>query len=96
MRYSYTFQNGDWPNSADTCKKVLILLEQLLEYSLRARQEAEEKDYSQANQQLSSARLTGQAGVRAAEKQDWPDTKEQLEKVRTLLNNVTDYMKSIM
>lgn len=67
-----------------------------MELSKLAREEAEEKDILQANQQLSSARLTGQAVIRAAEKQDWPETKNGLEDLKDLFSNVTEYMKSIM
>nr|XP_026489913.1 tetratricopeptide repeat protein 27-like [Vanessa tameamea] len=88
--------NGNWSNSPETCMKVLQLTELLLEYSLKARKEAEDKDVLQANQQLSSARLTGQAVIRAAEKQDWPETQAQLPVLKELLNDVTEYMKSIM
>lgn len=66
----------------------------LLDYSLKARQEAEDKDKSQCDQQLSSARLTGQAVLRAAEKQDWPGTKDQLDELRQRFNTVTDFIKS--
>lgn len=72
------------------------LAQGLMEQSLKARQEAEEKDILQANQQLSSARLTGQAVIRAVEKQDWPDTKSALEDLKDLFSNVTEYMKSVM
>ncbi|CAH2232359.1 jg19162 [Pararge aegeria aegeria] len=89
-------QSGSWSNNPDTCKKVMELAENLLDYSLKARQEAEEKDHLQANQQLSSARLTGQAVIRAAEKQDWPETQKMLDGLRELFNSVTEYMKSIM
>ncbi|CAH0604933.1 unnamed protein product [Chrysodeixis includens] len=89
-------QNGNWPNNPDTCKQVMELAKSLLEHSKQARLDSEEKDILQANQQLSSARLTGQAVVRAAEKQDWPETKELLEELKELFSNVTEYMKSVM
>ena len=68
----------------------------VLELSKNAREESEEKDILQANQQLSSARLTGQAVIRAAEKQDWPEIKSGLEDLKELFSNVTEYMKSVM
>lgn len=68
----------------------------MLEYSLKARQECEEKDVLQANSQLSSARLTGQAVARAAEKQNWDELRQPVEELKELLNTVTEYMKSIM
>ncbi|KAJ2952850.1 hypothetical protein O0L34_g7215 [Tuta absoluta] len=89
-------QNGKWSENPETCKKVTELALSLLEYSLKARQECEDKDKLQADQQLSSARLTGQAVVRAAEKQDWPEIKTSLEELKQLFTNVTEYMKSIM
>ncbi|XP_063822025.1 tetratricopeptide repeat protein 27 [Ostrinia nubilalis] len=89
-------QNGNWSNSPDTCNRVIELAQNLLDYSLKARQEAEDKDKAQCDQQLSSARLTGQAVIRAAEKQDWPQTKEPLEELTKLFNEITEYMKSIM
>ncbi|KAJ0180741.1 hypothetical protein K1T71_004145 [Dendrolimus kikuchii] len=89
-------QNGNWPNSPETCKKVIELAQSLLEYSLKARQESEEKDVFQANQQLSSARLTGQAVIRAVEKQDWPETQDLLTMLKELFTNVTEYMKSVI
>lgn len=92
----YCLQNGNWPNSPNTCQKVIELTQSLLEYSLKARQEAEDKEKLQADQQISSARLTGQAVIRAAEKQDWPETKTFLDELTQLFNNVTEYMKSIM
>ncbi|XP_041977434.1 tetratricopeptide repeat protein 27 [Aricia agestis] len=88
--------NGDWSQSPENCKQVMDLTQLLLEYSLKARQEAEEKDILQANQQISSARLTGQAVIRAVEKQDWPDTKSSLDELKQLFSDVTEYMKSIM
>lgn len=92
----YTFQSGKWPNSPETCQKVIDLAQNILEYSLQARQEAEDKEKAQADQQLSSARLTGQAVLRAAEKQAWPENKDALDKLRELFNKVTEYMKSVM
>lgn len=89
-------QNGNWPNSPENCKKVIELAQSLLEYSLKGRQEAEEKDIFQANQQLSSARLTGQAVIRAAEKQDWPETKVLLTDLQDIFAKVTEYMKSVI
>ncbi|XP_026747646.1 tetratricopeptide repeat protein 27 [Trichoplusia ni] len=89
-------QNGNWANNPDTCKQVIELAKSLLEHSKQARLDSEEKDILQANQQLSSARLTGQAVIRAAEKQDWPETKEMLEELKDLFSNVTEYMKSVM
>ncbi|XP_063359197.1 tetratricopeptide repeat protein 27 [Cydia amplana] len=89
-------QSGSWPNSPETCKKVIDLAQNLLQYSLQARQEAEDKDKAQADQQLSSARLTAQAVIRAAEKQGWPETADALEQLKGLFNTVTEYMKSIM
>lgn len=75
---------------------MIELAQNLLDYSLKARQETEDKDKAQCDQQLSSARLTGQAVIRAAEKQDWPETKQPLEELKKLFNEVTEYMKSIM
>lgn len=72
------------------------MAQSVLELSKKAREEAEEKDILQANQQLSSARLTGQAVIRAVEKQDWPETQSSLEELKQLFSNVTEYMKSIM
>ncbi|XP_073943570.1 tetratricopeptide repeat protein 27 [Choristoneura fumiferana] len=89
-------QSGNWPNSPETCQKVIDLAQNLLEYSLQARQEAEDKDKAQADQQLSSARLTGQAVLRAAEKQAWPENKDALERLTEMFNKVTEYMKSVM
>ncbi|CAK1581529.1 unnamed protein product [Parnassius mnemosyne] len=89
-------QSGNWANDPETCKKVIELAQVLLEYSLKARKEAEENDKQQADQLLSSARLTGQGVIRAAEKQDWPETKPLLEQLKQLFDNVTDYMKSLM
>ncbi|XP_045445879.1 tetratricopeptide repeat protein 27 [Melitaea cinxia] len=89
-------QSGNWSNNPETCLKVMELTELLLDYSLKARQEAEDKDILQANQQLSSARLTGQAVIRAVEKQDWPETQQLLKVLKELFNNVTEYMKSVM
>ncbi|KAG7307419.1 hypothetical protein JYU34_007608 [Plutella xylostella] len=89
-------QSGNWSNNPETCKKVIDLALTLLENSLKARQECEEKEILQANQQLSSARLTGQAVIRAAEKQDWEETKAVLDELRSEFNKVTEYMKSIM
>ncbi|XP_063378367.1 tetratricopeptide repeat protein 27 [Cydia fagiglandana] len=89
-------QSGSWTNSPETCKKVIDLAQNLLEYSLQARQEAEDKEKAQADQQLSSARLTAQAVIRAAEKQDWPETADALEQLKGLFSTVTEYMKSIM
>ncbi|CAG9114885.1 unnamed protein product [Plutella xylostella] len=89
-------QSGNWSNNPETCKKVIDLALILLDNSLKARQECEEKEILQANQQLSSARLTGQAVIRAAEKQDWEETKTVLDELRSEFNKVTEYMKSIM
>lgn len=75
---------------------MIALAQSLLDYSLKARQDCEDKDTLQANSQLSSARLTGQAVVRAAEKQDWPENKEALDELKSLFGSVTEYMKSIM
>lgn len=72
------------------------MAQHLLELSKKAREESEEKDILQANQQLSSARLTGQAVIRAAEKQDWPENKSDLEELSQLFSNITEYMKSVM
>lgn len=94
--YLITFQNGNWPTNPDTCKLVMALAQDLMETSIKARKEAQEKDITQANQQLSSARLTGQAVIRAAEKQDWPDTKTYLDTLNELFSNVTEYMKSVL
>ncbi|KPJ05034.1 Tetratricopeptide repeat protein 27 [Papilio xuthus] len=89
-------QSGNWPNNPDTCMKVMELTQLLLQHSLKARQEAVDNEKQQADQQLSSARLTGQAVIRAVEKQDWPETKTVLEQLKNIFNTVTDYMKSIM
>ncbi|KPJ19066.1 Tetratricopeptide repeat protein 27 [Papilio machaon] len=89
-------QSGSWPNNPDTCMKVMELTQLLLEHSLKARQDAVDSEIQQADQQLSSARLTGQAVIRAVEKQDWPETKTLLEELKNLFKTVTDYMKSIM
>ncbi|XP_035436281.2 tetratricopeptide repeat protein 27 [Spodoptera frugiperda] len=89
-------QTGNWTNNPETCKKVIDMAQSVLELSKKAREEAEEKDILQANQQLSSARLTGQAVIRAVEKQDWPETQSSLEELKQLFSNVTEYMKSIM
>ncbi|KAJ8722438.1 hypothetical protein PYW07_003618 [Mythimna separata] len=89
-------QSGNWANNPDTCKKVIEMAQALLELSKKAREESEEKDIHQANQQLSSARLTSQAVIRAAEKQDWPETKSLLEDLTQLFSSVTEYMKSVM
>lgn len=84
--------SGNWANNPSTCKQVIEMAQSLLELSLQARQEAEEKDILQANQQLSSARLTGQAVIRAAEKQDWPETKSILEELKEQFTKVTEYI----
>ncbi|CAH1645866.1 unnamed protein product [Spodoptera littoralis] len=89
-------QTGNWSDNPETCKKVINMAQSVLELSKKAREEAEEKDILQANQQLSSARLTGQAVIRAVEKQDWPETRSSLEELKQLFSNVTEYMKSIM
>ncbi|XP_022819785.1 tetratricopeptide repeat protein 27 isoform X1 [Spodoptera litura] len=89
-------QTGNWSDNPETCKKVINMAQSVLELSKKAREEAEEKDILQANQQLSSARLTGQAVIRAVEKQDWPETQSSLEELKQLFSNVTEYMKSIM
>ncbi|CAH2073308.1 unnamed protein product, partial [Iphiclides podalirius] len=89
-------QTGNWSNSPDTCVKVIELAQNLLEYSLKARQDVEDNEKHQADQQLSSARLTGQAVIRAVEKQDWPETKTLLDKLKKIFEIVTDYMKTIM
>ncbi|KAH9629287.1 hypothetical protein HF086_008369 [Spodoptera exigua] len=89
-------QTGNWSNNPETCKKVIDMAHSVLELSKKAREEAEEKDIVQANQQLSSARLTGQAVIRAVEKQNWPETQSCLEELKQLFTDVTEYMKSIM
>ncbi|KAJ8725891.1 hypothetical protein PYW08_004074 [Mythimna loreyi] len=89
-------QSGNWANNPETCKKVIEMAQSLLELSKKAREESEEKDILQANQQLSSARLTSQAVIRAVEKQDWPETKNGLEELTQLFSSVTEYMKSVM
>ncbi|XP_049867061.1 tetratricopeptide repeat protein 27 [Pectinophora gossypiella] len=89
-------QSGKWNDSPEICQKVIELAQSLLDYSLKARQEVEDKDKLQADQQLSSARLTGQAVIRAVEKQDWPETRDNLEKLKEMFSNVTEYMKSIV
>ncbi|XP_037295680.1 tetratricopeptide repeat protein 27 isoform X2 [Manduca sexta] len=87
-------QNGEWPKNPETCKKVIDLAIALLEYSLKASEEAEDNEKAQATQQISSARLTSQAVIRAAEKQDWPVTQASLEELRELFSKITEYMKS--
>ena len=91
-----SLQSGNWSSNSDTCKEVIELAEHLLDYSIKARQEAESKDHIQANQQLSSARLTGQAVIKAVEKQNWSETENMLKELKELFNNVTEYMKSVM
>ncbi|XP_028036169.1 tetratricopeptide repeat protein 27 [Bombyx mandarina] len=92
---AYT-QNGNWPSDPEACKKVIDLALSVLETSLKARQECEDKDRLQADQQLSSARLTGQAVLRAAEKHNWPETQDTLAELRETFNVVTEYIKSVM
>ncbi|CAK1545127.1 unnamed protein product [Leptosia nina] len=91
--YRCITQNSNWASDPKTCEKVIELSQDMLTYSLKARQEAEEKDVLQANQQLSSARLTGQAVIRVIEKQ-YPDI--NIEELREHFTLVTEYMKSIM
>ncbi|KAM3961295.1 tetratricopeptide repeat protein 27 [Aphomia sociella] len=83
-----------WANDLETCKEVIQLTKNLLEYSLKASKESEDRDKFQCDQQLSSARLTGQAVIKAVEKQEYPDTKEDLEELNTLFNEVTEYIKA--
>ncbi|XP_038215269.1 tetratricopeptide repeat protein 27 [Zerene cesonia] len=92
--YRCVTQNGNWTNDPDTCKRVIALTRELLEYSVKARQEAVDKEILQADQQLSSARLTGQAVIRVIERQIWPDS--DLEDLREEFRNATEYMKTIM
>ncbi|CAH0406298.1 unnamed protein product [Chilo suppressalis] len=87
-------QDGNWSNSPETCKQVIELAQNLLELSLKARQEAEEKEISQCDQQLSSARLTGQAVLRRAEKQAWPGTEDMIQHLTEIFDTVTEYIKS--
>ncbi|XP_013194143.2 tetratricopeptide repeat protein 27 [Amyelois transitella] len=89
-------QSGKWPNDPNTSKKVIEVAQNLLDFSIKARKECEDKDKLQCDQQLSSARLTGQAVIRAVEKQDWPDTKNSLEELKNMFNDVTEYMKSVI
>lgn len=89
-------QNGNWSNNPDTCNKVIQLAISLVEMSVRARQEAEERDKTVCDQQLSSARLTAQAVIRAAEKQNWPECCKQLKELKTCFDSCTNYMKSLL
>ncbi|XP_053625615.1 tetratricopeptide repeat protein 27 [Plodia interpunctella] len=89
-------QTGNWSNDPNTCKKVIEVVQDMLDFSLKARKECEDKDKLQCDQQLSSARLTGQAVIRAVEKQDWPETKESLKELKVMFSDVTEYMKSII
>ncbi|XP_059057052.1 tetratricopeptide repeat protein 27 [Achroia grisella] len=90
------FIQNDWTNNPETCKKAVLLSQSLLDYSIKARKETEDKEKLQCDQQLSSARLTAQGVIRAVEKQDWPETKTALEELKDLFTEVTEYMKSIM
>lgn len=75
---------------------MIKLVDLMLEYSMTARKNAGDKDKVQCDQQLSSARLTGQAVIRAVEKQAWPETEACLTDLKNTFNIVTNYMKSIM
>ncbi|VVC94357.1 unnamed protein product, partial [Leptidea sinapis] len=88
-------QNTSWSNDPETCQKVLELSQLLLEYSVKARQDAVDAEVLQANQQLSSARLTSQAAIRVAEKQKWPQTEDLLGQLKEQFNQATEYMKSV-
>ncbi|CAG4912678.1 unnamed protein product [Colias eurytheme] len=92
--YRCATQNGNWTNDPAQCKKVIALTRDLLEYSVKGRKEALDKEILQADQQLSSARLSAQAVIRVIERQIWPDS--DLEDLRDEFNNATEYMKSVM
>ncbi|XP_068629463.1 tetratricopeptide repeat protein 27 [Battus philenor] len=89
-------QSGNWASNPETCLKVMQVTELLLEHSLKARKEAEENEIQQANQQLSSARLTAQAVIIASGKQEWLNTKPLLVELKELFNQVTEYMMTVM
>lgn len=83
---------GNWPHNRITCIKVIEIAKSILEYSLRARQEVDEKHVLEANQLLASARLTGQAVIRAAQREGWVETVDALTELRRLYDKVTNYM----
>ncbi|KAI8434574.1 hypothetical protein MSG28_003118 [Choristoneura fumiferana] len=85
-----------WQLYSDLSPSYLLKAQRLLKAYRGYTQEAEDKDKAQADQQLSSARLTGQAVLRAAEKQAWPENKDALERLTEMFNKVTEYMKSVM
>lgn len=90
------FQSGNWVNDPCICKKVIELSNDMIEYSIKARQESKDEEKGkllQADQQLTSARLTGQAVIRVIEKQ-WPDL--HIEKLKEQFRIITEYIKSVM
>ncbi|XP_022121980.2 tetratricopeptide repeat protein 27 [Pieris rapae] len=94
--YGCIAQTGKWANDPSTCKMVIDISMDMIEYSIKARQELSPEENGkilQADQQLSSARLTGQAVIRIIEKQ-WPDL--DISELKEKFIAVTEFIKSVI
>uniref|UniRef100_A0A182NJA9 TPR_REGION domain-containing protein n=1 Tax=Anopheles dirus TaxID=7168 RepID=A0A182NJA9_9DIPT len=94
----YTQSNSQWSKAAESCLTVVNLCVELCEYSLRAFVEGrtESDRFISLRSQLSSARLTGQACVRSASNEAWPECTEPLGALGTLVDKLTTELKEAM
>uniref|UniRef100_A0A182UPB7 TPR_REGION domain-containing protein n=1 Tax=Anopheles merus TaxID=30066 RepID=A0A182UPB7_ANOME len=94
----YTQSNSQWSKAPESALTVVNLSVELCERSLKAfvdgRQETDR--LVPLRSQLSSARLSGQACLRSASKEAWPECAEPLAALERLVEQMTTQLKEAM
>ncbi|XP_055856573.1 tetratricopeptide repeat protein 27 [Episyrphus balteatus] len=95
---AYTQKELAWASKQPSSMKVLQLCKDLSEYSLEAVNNHEDSEKTSVNSQLSSARLSAQACIRAVEKdmEKWDENEKVLAELKELLEKLTETLKERM
>uniref|UniRef100_A0A182K977 TPR_REGION domain-containing protein n=1 Tax=Anopheles christyi TaxID=43041 RepID=A0A182K977_9DIPT len=94
----YTQSNSQWSKAPESCLTVVNLCVDLCERSLNAFVEGklDAERFVALRSQLSSARLSGQACVRSASKETWPQCDEPIKMLESLVEKLTTELKEAM
>uniref|UniRef100_A0A182PEQ3 TPR_REGION domain-containing protein n=1 Tax=Anopheles epiroticus TaxID=199890 RepID=A0A182PEQ3_9DIPT len=94
----YTQSNSQWTKAPEGCLTVVNLSVDLCERSLNVFVEGKKdpERFVALRSQLSSARLSGQACLRSASKEAWPQCAEPLQSLESLVEKMTTELKEAM
>lgn len=88
-------KHSEWTKDEKTTLKILQIDRELCESSLSASEKFEERERMLLLSQLSSARLTAQGSVKVASTNDWESTRECVDDINKLLEQIVSKIKEL-